>query len=79
MVAYNREIVNTNSSFYDSAMFYLIEVNAISKDINMDKMKGRFFSLSPKSSKELLAHSYLFFVLYIDRIEIQNNNSSWTN
>ena len=37
IIACNREIVNINSFFYKSAMSHSLEVNVISKDINMDK------------------------------------------
>ena len=69
MVAPNRKIANINSSFHNSAMSHLIEVCAISEDVNMDVPRGRSILSSPNSSRELLAHSDLSSVPYVDRME----------
>ena len=57
--------------------FSYVSLNAISKDINMDKLKGRSKLLSQNSLRESLVHSDLSFVLYIDRMEAQNDNPFW--
>ena len=79
MVAPNREIANINYSFYNSAMSHSIEVCAISEDVNVDVPRGRSISSSPNSSRELLAHSDLSSVPYVDRMEARNDYPSWAN
>jgi len=79
MVASNREITNINSFPINSAINHSIKVNTISEDINMDALRGRSNSLSPNLLWKSLTHSNLSFVLYVDRIEAQNNNPLWTD
>jgi len=79
MVMPNREIANINLSSYNSAMSNSMEVNAISEDINMDEPRGRSLLSSPNTSKGMSAHSDLSSIPYVDRIEAQNNDSSWFN
>ena len=51
-----------------------MKVNAISKDINMDELRGIFLLLSPNISRETSTHSDILFISYIDRMETQNND-----
>ena len=57
-------------------MHYSLEVNAISKDINMDKPRNRSKSLTQNSSRESLVISNLSSVPYVNKIEAQSNNPS---
>ena len=79
MVVSNRESANTYSFLFFSAMLYSVEVNNISKDINMDKLRGKSKSSSTNSSRESLTHSDISSVPYIDRIEVRIKNLSWEN
>jgi len=76
MVVPNREIVDINSFTYNSAMSNSMEPNAISKNVNMDLLRGRSNLSSSNLSRESLAYSNLSSVPYVDRIEAQNNNPS---
>ena len=79
MVAPNREIVDINLSSYNSAMSNSMGVNAIPKDINMDEPRGRSPSSSLNAPREMLAHSDLSSISYMDRMEVQSNDSSQFN
>ena len=76
MVVSNREIVNIKYSFYNSAMSHSIKVNTIFEDININVLRGRFISLSSNSSRELSAHSDLFFSSYVDNATPKKKISS---
>ena len=41
IVVPNREFANIKSSFHTLAMHHSLEVNAISEDVNIDKLRGR--------------------------------------
>ena len=79
MVASNRESANTYYFLFFSVMLYPVEVNNISKDINMDKLRGKSKSSSTNFSRESLTHSDILSVPYMDRIEVQSKNLSWAN
>jgi len=79
MVASNRESANTYSFLFFSVMLYLVEVNNISKYINMDKLRGKSKSSSTNSSRESLTYSDISSVPYMDRIEVQSKNLFWAN
>ena len=79
IVVPNREIMNINSFPINSAMNYSMEINTISEDVNMDTLRGRSNSLSSNLLWELSTYSDLSSVLYVDRIETQNNNPLWAN
>ena len=68
--------MNINSFFYKLAMSHSLEVNIIFENINMDKLGGRLRSSSQNSLRESLVQSNLSSVLYMDRIEAQNNDIS---
>ena len=76
MVVPNREIVDINSFTYNSAMSNSMEPNTISKNVNIDLLRGRSNLSSSNLSIKSLAYSNLSSVLYVDIIEAQNNNSS---
>ena len=57
-------------------MSHSLEVNIIFENINMDKLGGRLRSSSQNSLRESLVQSNLSSVLYMDRIEAQNNDIS---
>jgi len=67
--------MNINSFFYKSAMSHSLEVNIIFENINMDKLRGRLRLSSQNSLRESLVQSNLSSVLYMDRIEAQNNDT----
>ena len=69
MVVPNREIVNINSFFNISAMSCSIETNISSKDINMDKLRDKSIISSSNFLRNLLVHSDISPILYIDKIE----------
>ena len=50
-------------------MSTLIKGNTTLEDVNMDELRGRFKSLSLNALRELLAHSNLSSIPYMDRIE----------
>jgi len=64
MVASNREIANTYISFNNPAMPNLVEINTISKDVNIDKLRDRSLLLSSNVSKETLTYSNIVYSLY---------------
>ena len=74
MVVANKEFANINLSYHNSAIFNSMKVNAISKDINMDELRGIFLLLSPNISRGMSTHSDILFISYIDRMETQNND-----
>jgi len=76
MAASNREIANTYISFNNPDMPNLVEINTISKDVNIDKLRDRFLLSSLNVSKETLTHSNILSILYINRMEAQSNNLS---
>jgi len=55
-------------------MSHFIELNVVSKDINIDLLRDRFNLLSPNLSRELSTHLNLSSISYMDRIEAQNDN-----
>jgi len=55
-------------------MSHSIELNVVSKDINIDLLRDKFSLLSSNLSRELLTHLDLSSISYIDRIEAQNDN-----
>jgi len=79
MVVPNREIVNKFFPCNISAMSNSVEVHNLSEDVNIDKTRGRSMALSPISSRATSTHSNALSIPYIDRMEAQNNNSSWFN
>jgi len=58
-------------------MSYLIEMNTVSEDANMDRLGGRFSALSPNLSRELLIYSDLLSQLYANRMEVENKKLFW--
>ena len=79
MVVPNREIVNKFFPCNILAMSNSVEVHNLSEDINMDETRGRSIALSPISSRATSTHSNALYIPYVDRMEAQNNNSSWFN
>ena len=77
IVAPNREIVNKYPFIFSSAMSNQVEIKNISKDINMDKLRGRSSIQSKAISRVMLAFSTTFLQPYVNRIEAQNNNPDW--
>jgi len=45
----------------------------------MDELRGRSKLLSPNTSRELLAHSDLSSVLYMNRMGAQSEDPTWAN
>jgi len=76
MAASNREIANTYISFNNLDMPNLVEINTISKDVNIDKLRDRFLLSSPNVLKETLTYSNILSIPYINRIEAQSNDLS---
>jgi len=66
--------MNINLSSYNSTMSHSVEVNTISKDINIDELRGRFKSFNLNSSRESLVHLDISFISYMNRIEVQSND-----
>jgi len=54
-----------------------VEIKNISKDINMDKLRGRSSIQSKAISRVMLAFSTTFLQPYVNRMEAQNNNPDW--
>jgi len=79
MVVYNREITNINSFLDFSAMSNPVEANYILKDVNIDKLRGRFIISSKVMLRVMLAHSDILFILYVKRIKAQSSNPFWFN
>ena len=76
MIVSNRKIVNIKSSFYTLAVYYSLEVNTISKDINIDKLRDRSKLLTQNPLRESLIISNLSSIIYINRMKAQSSNSS---
>ena len=60
-------------------MSNLIEVNAISEDININKLRGKSLLLSPNISRKMLNYLDILSISYVDKMEAQNNDLSWFN
>ena len=76
MIVYNREIAKINSFLKFLAMSNPAEANYVSKNINMDKLRGRSIILSRVMLREILAHSDILFILYVKKIEAQSSDLS---
>ena len=50
-----------------------------SKDINIDELRNRSMLSSTNHFKKLSTHFKLLFIPYIDRMEAQSKDLSWTN
>jgi len=61
--------VNINSFTFNSAISHSMEPNVVSEDINISISRSKSNLVSSNLSKELLTHSDLSSVSYIDRIE----------
>jgi len=48
-------------------------------DINREPLRERSNSLSANFSSEASTYSSVLSIPYVERIEIQNNDSSWVN
>jgi len=48
-------------------------------DINREPLRERSNSLSANFSSETSTYSSVLSIPYVERIEIQNNDSSWVN
>ena len=72
MVTSNREIVNKNLLVTSLAM-------SCPKDINMGPFRGRSNNSSANSSRELFVISKASTDIYATHIEIQSENTNWTN
>ena len=73
MIAPNREIMNINLSSYNSSISHLVKVNTISKDININKLRGKFKLFNLNFFRESLVHSDISSISYMNRIEAQSN------
>jgi len=67
-----RDIANTNSFPFHSAISNPIEINNISEDININVPRSRSTISSPNSSKESSIYSDLSSQLYANRMEVEN-------
>ena len=79
IIASNREITNISLFYYMLVMSNLIEVNAISEDININKLRGKSLLLSPNISRKMLNYLDILSISYVDKMEAQNNDLSWFN
>jgi len=59
--------VNINSFTFNSAISHSIEPNVVSKDMNISISRSKSNLLSSNLSRELLTHSDLSSVSYMDR------------
>jgi len=77
IVVPNRKLANTLlfSSITNIALSLIIH-NNMNIDINMDTLKDRSIYSSTDNSRELLVYSSLSSISYIEKIEVQSNNSS---
>jgi len=60
-------------------MYNSVKAHNLSRDVNMNEIRGSSIALSPISSSATSTHSNTLFIPYIDRIEAQNNDFSWFN
>jgi len=77
MIVPIREIANKNSFLCKSAMFHSMEMNTVSKDVNMNRPRDRSSMLSLNSLRELLTYSDLSSQLYANRMEVENEKLFW--
>jgi len=77
-VVLKRKLANTLNPFTSKTQSSTTHstYNNSSIDIEIDTLRGRLAILSINVSKETSAHSSISFILYIERIEAQNNNLS---
>ena len=76
MVAPNRELANTLFPFDTSTLFNPMVQNNINMDMDIDTPRGRS---AIHNSRELLAHSSVSSIPYVERMETQSNNPSWAD
>ncbi|KAL9712961.1 hypothetical protein Ac2012v2_004202 [Leucoagaricus gongylophorus] len=79
MVAPNRELANTLFPFDTSTLFNPMVQNNINMDMDIDTPRGRSAIPSANNSRELLAHSSVSSIPYVERMETQSNNPSWAD
>ena len=79
IVAPNRELANTLFSFDISIISVSMAYNNKNKNIDIDTLRGRSVNTNTNGSRELSIYSSASFISYIERMEAQNNNPSWTN
>ena len=72
-----RDIANTNHFPFFLPMSNPIEINNISKDINIDALRGRSTVLSPNSSRKLSIHSNVLSQVYTNRMKAENKKFNW--
>jgi len=48
-------------------------------NMDIDTLRSRSVNANTNGSRESSTHSSIYFISYIERMEAQNNNSSWTN
>ena len=53
--------------------------NNKNKNIDIDTLRDRSVNTNTNGSRELSIYSSTSFISYIERMEAQNNNPSWTN
>ena len=79
IVAPNRELANTLFSFDISILSISMAYNNKNKNIDIDTLRDRSVNTNTNGSRELSIYSSTSFISYIERMEAQNNNPSWTN
>ena len=79
IVVPNRELVDILFPFNTSIFSTLIVQNNMNIDIDVNIPKYKSIYSSTNISRELLVHSSISSILYVEKIKAQNNNSSWTN
>ena len=76
MVAPNRELANTLFPTSSNTLTTPITYYNNSMDIEVDTLRERLAISSINIFRGISAHSSVSFILYVKRIEVQNNNLS---
>jgi len=74
MVASNRKLVNTLFPESSNTITSLVNYYNSNIDMEVDTLRERSVLSSANISRELLAHSSVYFILYIERMEAQSND-----
>jgi len=76
MVVSNRELANTLFPFDISTSFNPATHNNINMDVETDTPRGQLNNSSTNNSRELLVHSGISSVPYVERIDTLKNSLS---
>jgi len=81
MVVPKRELVNTLNPFTSNTQLSTTHITHNNNNIDMevDTPRERLAISSINVFREALAHSSVSSILYVERIEAQNNDPSWVD